>query len=415
MQMTVDLSEERYIVISADGHCGADILDYRPYLEAAYHSEFDAWAQAYHDPWGDIDAGRIEDRRIGYASFASTLNWDSQKREEFLDEQGIAAEVLFPNTAPPFYPSSVISACGPRDRVEYEHRMAGVKAHNRWLADFCSESPQRRAGFAQVLLQDVDVAIAEVRWAKGAGLKGVLLPGDHVLTMANMYYPEYDPFWAACAELELPVHRHTGQHCDDYTIAPAAPLINSIEISFYGIRAIAHLICSGVFERFPGLKFVTTEIVGGQSINEHLAMLDSMCDQSELDLRPHLTEAIKAAGLTRKPSEYFASNCFLGGPLDMRAAVQSGTPNLMFGSDLPHSEGTAPFTRKALRALFADVPPNELRPILSGTALKVYDFDEPALRAVADRIGPTLAEVAAPLRAEERPRVPEDTRCRAFA
>ena len=32
---------DRYLVISADCHAGADLLDYRPYLESRYHDEFD--------------------------------------------------------------------------------------------------------------------------------------------------------------------------------------------------------------------------------------------------------------------------------------------------------------------------------------------------------------------------------------
>jgi hypothetical protein len=38
----------------------------------------------------------------------------------------------------------------------------GARAHNRWLAEQCSRSPERRAGVAVVpMLGDVDVAVAE--------------------------------------------------------------------------------------------------------------------------------------------------------------------------------------------------------------------------------------------------------------
>ena len=40
-------SDERYIVISADGHAGGNIPDYRPYLESKWHEEFDVWAAEY--------------------------------------------------------------------------------------------------------------------------------------------------------------------------------------------------------------------------------------------------------------------------------------------------------------------------------------------------------------------------------
>ncbi len=37
---------EHHIVISADSHCGADLWDYRNYLESKYHPEFDDWARS---------------------------------------------------------------------------------------------------------------------------------------------------------------------------------------------------------------------------------------------------------------------------------------------------------------------------------------------------------------------------------
>jgi predicted TIM-barrel fold metal-dependent hydrolase len=194
-------SQRHQVVISTDGHCGAPLRGYKAYLEQRYQDLFDDWADNFHDAWSeDLDQDRDIDNRAGVASSVSTLNWDSDRRLAHLDSQGIAAEVLFPNTAPPFYPSGVLTSPGPRSPEEYELRMAGLRAHNRWLADFCSEAPERRAGFAQVFLDDVDEAIAEVRWAADNGLRGVLVPGDHVQKMAGLYYPALDPLWAVCAE-----------------------------------------------------------------------------------------------------------------------------------------------------------------------------------------------------------------------
>ena len=41
--MTTGATGDRYLVISADCHAGADIHEYRDYLERRYHDEFDAW------------------------------------------------------------------------------------------------------------------------------------------------------------------------------------------------------------------------------------------------------------------------------------------------------------------------------------------------------------------------------------
>ena len=172
----------RYTLISSDAHAGASIQGYKPYLASQHHEAFDAWAATFHDPWDDLDAElalQNPNLRVGTSSFLSPVNWESDHRLEHQNSQGIAAEVLFPNTVPPFYPSGVVTAGGPTSADDYGQRWAGIQAHNRWLKDFCGQAPGRRGGLAQVFLTNVDDAIAEVRWAKEAGLAGVLIPSDH--------------------------------------------------------------------------------------------------------------------------------------------------------------------------------------------------------------------------------------------
>ena len=79
--------------------------------------------------------------------------------------------MIFPNTVPPFFPSFVLFARPPKPD-EYEHRRAGIQAHNRWLEDFCGRYPERRAGIGQIFLNDIDDAIEDVIWIKEHGLRG---------------------------------------------------------------------------------------------------------------------------------------------------------------------------------------------------------------------------------------------------
>src|SRR5262249_14030432 len=154
-----------YVIISSDAHGGASLLDYRAYLDQSFREDFDAWVANFTDPWTDFDA-EVRDHddeflRSAPASFLSPYNWDNEKRLSHMDEEGIAAEVVFPNTVPPFYPSGAITAPPPSTSEEYRYRWAGVQAHNRWLVDFCDQATGRRAGLAQVFLWDVDDAVAE--------------------------------------------------------------------------------------------------------------------------------------------------------------------------------------------------------------------------------------------------------------
>jgi predicted TIM-barrel fold metal-dependent hydrolase len=412
------MTPDRLVLISTDGHCGAALRDYKPYLELRYHEEFDAWARTYHDPWEDIDADLVihPDLRIGVASFDSPLNWDSAKRLKFMESQGVVGEVLFPNTTPPFSPSGVITAAGPLDDNEFKLRSAGLRAHNRWLADFCADAPGRRAGFAQIFLNDVDLAIAEVQRACESGLRGVLLPTDHVLKMVNLYYPRFDPLWEVCADLGMPIHRHGGRPTEEPAVGgPGSRWVGLIEGQYYPQRIIPHLICAGVFERFPKLKLVVTELKSSIGVLALLEQLDSMY---RAVLEDRMFSGIPydegVAMLSRSPSEYFATNCFVGGPLDHREAHKAGVPNLMFGADVPHAEGTAPFNLKAVRAIFDGVPEDDLRREAGLLAADVYGFDVRALQKVANRIGPTIGEAMTPLTDEERPVFPGETRSACF-
>jgi predicted TIM-barrel fold metal-dependent hydrolase len=410
--------DRRQILISTDGHCGADLWDYKPYLERRHHDAFDAWAATFHDAWAEgTDQDRPENHRVGVASMNAPLNWDAGQRLAYLDDQHIAAEVLFPNTAPPFYPSGALTAAGPRSAEEYELRFAGIQAHNRWLADFCSEAPERWAGFAQIFLDDIDDAVAEVRRAKDAGLRGVLLPNDHVLKMANLYYPAYDPIWQACEEVGLPVHRHANFPTESVEEGgSASALIGMLEMQFYAVRAVGHMILSGVFERHPNLVFVLTEITSASEIPAYLFRLDMMVQVMSGEGTPlaeHIGEAV--AALRRSPSTYFASNCHVAGPThDLRQAHDLGTPNLMWGADVPHSEGTSPYTLEAIRTMLWDLPEADLDALLATRAAEVYGFDLAHLQSLADRIGPTVGEITTELPPAERPRYPQDTRCTVF-
>jgi predicted TIM-barrel fold metal-dependent hydrolase len=407
-----------YVVISTDGHCGADLWGYKPYLESKYHEEFDAWAREFADPWNAVDEV-ADSRRVGVASYTDSYNWDGPRRTEHMDSQGIAAEVLFPNTAPPFYPTNSISAPGPRDAKEYEYRSAGLRAHNRWAADFCAEEPARRAGLAQFFIYDVDDAVAEIRRAKEAGFKGVLLPGDHVLQTCNLYYPKYEPIWGVCEELDIPLHRHGVLPTEAATAeaGDASPTIGMLESRFFATRSVTHLVMSGVFDRHPGLKLVMTENTAAWSI-ERRQFLDQWYDASSTPgTLAHIFGADALAKLSKRPSEYMATNVWYGTFLtdqDMEHRHEIGVDRMMWGADFPHHEGTSPFTTKALRANFAGVPEDEVRAMLSDTAVKVYGLDLPSLEKVADRIGPSVDEINVPLAEDEVPRFPDESMCPTF-
>ena len=88
-------ANDRYTVISSDCHAGADVPGYRPYLESRWLEDFDAWSASYQVPYEDLMGDK------------GARNWDSDRRLADLEADGIVAEVIFPNTVPPFFPKVV--------------------------------------------------------------------------------------------------------------------------------------------------------------------------------------------------------------------------------------------------------------------------------------------------------------------
>jgi len=396
----------RYTIISADTHAGANHETYRRYLDPAFHEDFDAWRGKYKNPWKDL---RDTDLRV--------RNWDSDRRDADQVTQGVVGEVIFPNTVPPFYPGFVLFA-GPPKPEEYAHRRAGIHAHNRWLVDFCAEKPAQRAGIGQFFVNDVDDAIEDITWVKEHGLRGgVLLPtvAPDVTWVKPLIHPDYDPLWACMQDLDVPVNLHAGTGSPNYGRFPSVPMIMISEVGFYGSRAFVHLLLSGVFERFPRLRFVMTE-GSAAAIPPMLAELDRIIANVRSGAIGELKYTDDNA-LPRSATEYFQQNVWVGasfpGPKDWEARRVMAPGRFMWGSDYPHDEGTAPFTRESLRAVFHDTPEDELRDVLAGNVAKLYDFDLEALAPLAAQYGPTVEEIATPL--TELPDKPNSALLRAAA
>jgi predicted TIM-barrel fold metal-dependent hydrolase len=381
-------TDDRYLVISADCHAGGSIDAYAEYLDPGLRDDFAAWRGAYKNPFRDLQGdGR-------------TRNWDSERRFADLEADGQVAEVVFPNTVPPFFPTGMLVA-RPPTAADLEQRWAGLRAHNRWLADWCAEHPERRAGVAVVFLNDVDAAVAEARWAHEHGLRGgIMIPAVPDDTdIEPLYSRAYDPLWRTCEELGIIVNSHAGSGHPDYGDHVASQFMWAVETDWFAHRVLWQVVMSGVFERFPELRFVMTE-QGCSWVPQTLARLDGMHmaaasgRMGELRMDPE-------ANLSMLPSEYFRRNVWVGvsfaGRRDAAAMQKLGLDRMMWGSDYPHHEGSTPFSKDLMRRAFHDWSSDDLDQVLTRTTADLYGFDVAALTDVAERVGPTVAELQVPL------------------
>ena len=397
--MASNPASDHYTIISADTHAGANHETYREYLDPAWRDEFDAWRGEYKNPWKDLRDTSLR-----------TRNWDDDLRNEQQEADGVVGEVIFPNTVPPFFPSFVLFA-PPATADDYDRRLAGIRAHNRWMKDFQDRFPERRAGIGQIFLNDVDDAIEDVKWIKENGLRGgVLLPNiaPDVKWVKPLYDPQYDRLWEVIEDLDMPLNAHGGTGSPNYGKYAVSPLLMISEVGFYSQRPLVQFILSGIFERFPKLKFVITE-TGSSWVPPLLAQLDAVIEnvrKGEIgELKYRAEDAI-----AKSATEYFRQNVYMGvsqpGPADAAVRTLFDEDRFMWGSDYPHDEGTGPYTTLHLRQIFHDVAPDTLRKVLAENPAKLYGFDLDKLAPLAEKYGPTVEEIAKPLTMADMPAEP---------
>jgi predicted TIM-barrel fold metal-dependent hydrolase len=397
-----------YVVISADCHAGPVAPVYRDYLDPAFRDDFD---EELDERQRIIDerGGRPDPRFIGDDEFkeewfgadeeGNSLHevglrggWDAARRDKELDSDGVAAEVVFPG------PDAVTGTMGapfgagfnPVATRSPQHLLAGARAFNRWAAELCQDSPERRAGLIVApLLGDLDGAVNEIRRAHADGLRGGIIIPPRWAGYESYTSHAYDAVWAVCEELQLPVHCHSGPapH-EDYGEVRGWMSVYGYETIFFTARPLWFMLLTGVFERFPRLKMAVTE-AGCFWAADMLWRMDMLAT------RDHgARKMVDTRGtLTMLPSEYFDRNCAIGASNTRRRELgrryEIGVGNIMWGNDFPHPEGTWPYTREFLKDRFWDVPTDETAAILGLNQAAFYAFDLVRLQQVADRIGPT--------------------------
>jgi uncharacterized protein len=135
---------------------------------------------------------------------------DPDARVADMDRDGIDVAVLYPSTALFF---------GPNDPIDAFHDVEFVldcqRAYNDWVAEYCAAHPRRLFAMAGVPLQAPDLAVVEAeRAVRELGLQGVFVRPSAYVDELPLNHSVYDPFWAACQDLDIPVAFHPGVHVD---------------------------------------------------------------------------------------------------------------------------------------------------------------------------------------------------------
>ena len=388
---------DRFLVISSDCHAGLPPEQYRGYLDTRYRVDFDQTLpiqirETQRAAEKFLVADINEEWRKGYEQGLQGA-WDHSERIRVLDADGCAGEVVFPDgitemNMPPFGAGLSL----PTEGISPDLQWAGARAHNRWLSEFCSITPERHAGLAIVpMLWDVEQAVAEVRWADEKGLKGIMIPTQWG-SLDSYSHEKYDPVWRECEERRMVLNIHSGAApMTDYGEGVGMMGSYISEVAFFAARPITFMIWGGVFERFPDLKLMVTEATSVW-VPEYLSLLDFRYEQTPYSAKL----GDYTSHLSLKPSEYFRRNVFLGASCMPRREAELrreiGIENILWGSDYPHLEGSWPHTKKQMIETFSDIPEDEISDLVGGNAARLFGFDTPKLEAIAAEIGPRKSD-----------------------
>ena len=141
---------------------------------------------------------------------------------------------------------------------------------------------------------------------------------------------------------------------------------------------LAKMITTGVFERFPDLKFVGSEV--------HTGWVPYYLERFDESVRRNRAEWT----LPLLPSEYFRRNVSVVYIVDEMGAANRydiGVGNIMWGPDFPHSSSSWPVDYQLGREILerAGATPSEIERIMWRNAADTYKvpYDEPATVAAA--------------------------------
>jgi aminocarboxymuconate-semialdehyde decarboxylase len=186
---------------------------------------------------------RVGDYVLDGVDYRGSAFMDADIRLRLNDRLGISWQALSPNP------------------ITYFHHIDGSVAsdycrwHNESLAEVVNAHPDRLGGLAQLPMQDVGSAIAELGRAVGdLGLLGAYIGTDFGMTFDD---ERLDPFWARAVELDVPVFIHPAPAGIDGPLRD--PRIKSFDLDlslgflYEETLAVACLLFGGVLTRHPDL------------------------------------------------------------------------------------------------------------------------------------------------------------------
>jgi len=287
--------------------------------------------------------------------------YNSGARLKAMDDDSVEYTVLYPSL--PGFSGEVFGAI-----ADAELELACVQAYNDWLIDEWAAASERFVPQCIVPLNPIESTIAEIRRAVGRGHRGVIFPAEpmHLRKLPHINSSAYDPVWATCQELGVPLCFHAGSATQlQFPMAPnlspeLAAAFQSVVRPASAVFDLTNFLFSRILLRYPKLKVVFAESTIGWG-TFLLEYADHQYEQDHCDYE-------------LKPSEMFRRQCYLTTWYDELKinARHIGTENILWSTNFPTANSTWPNTKHFATKCSAGMSEVEQQRILSVNATKLY-------------------------------------------
>ena len=309
-----------------------------------------------------LQSGRKQEREARDPNYTDSeqSGWDPASQVRAMDVEGVDAAILFPSRG-----LNVLAI----DDIDPQLAAAICRAYNNWLHDFCDEYPQRLFGAAMIAPHDVEEAVSETRrCVEDLGFKGIFMR-PNIVNGLNWHDPQYDPLWAECQRLGIPVGWH--ESGNPPTISQVGDQFSTSMLHHTCAHPLGMMLAvvstcgGGILERFPELK---------------VAFLEANCAWVPW-LMWRLDEHYEWRGyehpdLTMSPSEYFKRQCFASIEPDEWPAKYVDDAGyghaIVFSTDYPHPDSKYPHAVDSFLSM--DLPKEVKGKYLWDNCARLYGF-----------------------------------------
>jgi predicted TIM-barrel fold metal-dependent hydrolase len=299
--------------------------------------------------------------------------YDPKARLQIMDECGIHAQVLFPN-------SIGLGGQGLSQHVQDDTlRRLCVEIYNDAMAELQEESGNRLLPMPVLPAWSVEESVREAERVAGLGLRGVNMTSDtQDLGAPDLANRAWDPLWEVCDSLHLPVHFHIGSSLTAMNFYgnyfwPSQheyikPAIGGTMLFINNARVVVNVTLCGMLDRHPGLKLV--------SVESGVGWIPFILETMDYEVAENAPEQLRE--LERMPSEYFkdhwyATFWFENNQGNVQGLIDSvGEDNVLFETDFPHPTCLYPQPLETIAAKMNTLRPETRRKVLGDNAVKLY-------------------------------------------